>query len=310
VKKLIIRNIKYLLLLAAVLGCQQSYSADTLRVVFTGDVMLDRGVRMQIEHRGIGSLFSPSVDSLFSCADRVVGNLECPATTIVSPNFKRFIFRAEPSWLNALREHGFTHLNLANNHSIDQGREGLLSTIDNIKSAGMVPFGAGRNLAEATKPTLLAEQPRKVYLLSSLQMGLENMAFLPQKASVSQYTIDSLITEVQRLKQQEADAVIIVSLHWGGEHTLRPVPLQIEQAHMLIDAGADALICHHTHTMQTVETYEGKPIYYSIGNFIFDPKREINRQACVVSLLITAEKVVAETLPITIDGCTPHLSAR
>ena len=103
-------------------------SADSLNIVFTGDILLDRGVRQVIEHRGVDHLFSDGIDSVFRSAQIVVGNLECPATKIDAPVFKRFIFRGEPEWLNTLQQHGITHLNLANNHSIDQGREALIDT--------------------------------------------------------------------------------------------------------------------------------------------------------------------------------------
>jgi poly-gamma-glutamate synthesis protein (capsule biosynthesis protein) len=83
---------------------------------------------------------------VFRSAQLVVGNLECPATKIESPVFKRYIFRAEPEWLDTLRQHGITHLNLANNHAIDQGREGLMDTRQNILLAGMIPIGAGANM--------------------------------------------------------------------------------------------------------------------------------------------------------------------
>ena len=91
----------------------------TYTILFTGDILLDRGVRQVIERQGADRLFTQEMDSLFRSADIVVGNLECPATHIKSPVQKRFIFRAEPEWLKVLRKHGITHLNLANNHAID-----------------------------------------------------------------------------------------------------------------------------------------------------------------------------------------------
>ena len=120
-----------------------SAKAEELNILFTGDILLDRGVRQVIDHYGVSHLFSEGIDSVFRSAQLVVGNLECPATKIKSPVFKRFIFRGEPEWLDTLQHHGYTHLNLANNHSIDQGREGLLDTKRNILTAGMVPIGAG-----------------------------------------------------------------------------------------------------------------------------------------------------------------------
>ena len=264
-------------------------------------------MRRFIEKKGVDALFSQGIDSLFSTAHIVVGNLECPATKIKAPVFKRYIFRGEPEHLSTLRKHGFTHLNLCNNHSIDQGRDGLMDTRRNIEQAGMIPTGAGRNMAEAVRPVLLTNQPRNVWLLTSLRMALENWAPLNDRPCVSQEPMDSLIFRIRQLKKSDPKAVIIVSLHWGGEHTLRPVPLQRMEAHALINAGADALICHHTHTLQTIEKYKGKKIFYSIGNFIFDQPKPLNSKACVVKLTVTENDIKAEPIPITIRNCVPFI---
>lgn len=279
--------------------------ADTLNVVFTGDILLDRGVRRVIEHHGVGHLFSDGIDSVFHAAQVVVGNLECPATKIHAPVFKRFIFRAEPEWLDTLRQHGITHLNLANNHAIDQGREGLIDTKNNIMAAGMVPIGAGENMQEATEPVLLASEPRKVWLVPSLRLALENYAYLTDKPCVSQEPMDSLLSRVYHLRQQDSTAVIIVSLHWGAEHKLQPVPRQRHDAHMLCIAGADVLVCHHTHTQQTIEDFRGHKIYYSIGNFIFDQNKPLNSEACMVRLIVTTDSLEVETIPVEIRQCVP-----
>lgn len=119
--------------------------------------------------------------------------------------------------------------------------------------------------------------------------------------------MDSLLERVFRLRHADSTAVIIVSLHWGGEHTLQPVPLQRHEAHQLIRAGADILVCHHTHTLQTIEEFQGHYIYYSIGNFIFDQSRPLNVRAAMVALHITRGNLQVGTIPIDIRHCTPHV---
>ena len=289
-------------------------------------------------------------------ADVVVGNLECPATTIQAPAFKRFVFRGEPQWLDSLRAYGFTHLNLANNHSVDQGRQGLRDTRLNILRAGMIPFGADSTMAAAAQAKTLPQKTLlqktlppappcmegsnmplsadtaerlstplhtgrgrgeglleeglllgHVYLLASNRLPLESFAYLPDRESVSQEPFDSLLNRVKAIKMADSTAVVIVNLHWGAEHTLRPLPQQRLEAHALIDAGADVIIGHHTHTLQTTETYRGKPIFYSIGNFIFDQQKALNTRACIVRLRITREKTVADAIPVRIDHCAPHI---
>ena len=78
-------------------------------------------------------------------------------------------------------------------------------------------------------------------------------------------------------------------------------------AHRLIDAGADLLIGHHTHTLQTIENYRGRSIYYSLGNFIFDQKKPINSRAAIVSVDITADSLHVRTHHIMIRRCAPYL---
>lgn len=280
---------------------------DTLTIAFTGDILLDRGVRKCIEKNGTDAIFSASIDSLFRTCKLVVGNLECPATKIQQRVYKRFMFRAEPEWLQTLKKHGITHLNMANNHSIDQGREGLLDTKRNIELAGMVAVGAGRNMQEAAEPLLLAEQPRRVYLFVSQRLPLENFAYLPDRPCVSQESMDSLCARIRWLKEQEPDCYVIVNVHWGWEHHMEPTLKQRQEAHRMVCTGADLIIGHHTHTLQTVETWQGTPIYYSLGNFIFDLDNPINTRTCVVKVLMTKDSVTINALPVEIRQCVPYV---
>ncbi len=286
------------------------WAADTITVTLTGDILLDRGVRKRIENTDINRLFTQEIDSVFHSSDYMIGNLECPTTKIKSPAFKKFVFRAEPEWLQTLREHGFTHLNLANNHSADQGRKGLSDTFHQVEKYGMVPIGAGENMQQAAQAVMIDNSIRPIYIITSQRLPLENFAYLPDQFSVSQEPWDSLIDRVHSLRQSQPSSYIIVSLHWGWEHQLTPTMTQRIQAHQLVDAGANALVCHHTHTLQTIEEYRGCPIYYSIGNFIFDQTKPINTRACIVKLHISAKDAKAETIPIDIFSCVPRIERK
>lgn len=286
-----------------------SLSCDTFTILFTGDILLDRGVRHYLEHGGMHRVIPDETADFLRSADVVVGNLECPATNVHAPAFKRFVFRGDPQWLDSLRTYGFTHLNLANNHSVDQGRQGLRDTRLNVLKAGLIPFGADSTMQAAAMPLPLCEGRggAPVYLLASNRLPLESFAYLPDRESVSQEPFDSLVNRVKTIKMADSTAIVIVNLHWGAEHTLQPMPQQRLEAHALIEAGADAVIGHHTHTLQSNERYKGKPIYYSIGNFIFDQQKPLNTRACVVRLRITHNKIVADAIPIRIDHCAPHI---
>ena len=304
------RGVLVLLCLAFFSHCGvKAQSADSLTVVFTGDILLDRGVRKRIEYLGLNNLVGPKLQQFFNQSHYIVGNLECPTTKIKQPVFKRFVFRGEPEWLQMLAKHGFTHLNLANNHSIDQGRDALIDTHRNIKLAGMIPFGAGQNQQQASQPLVLATHPRPVYILASLRLPLENFAYLPHKPCVSHESLDTLVTRIKRLRLAEPNAYIVVSLHWGTEHQLTPSAQQRQQARLLVGAGANLLVCHHTHTLQTIEQYKTSTIYYSIGNFIFDQTKPLNTRACVVKLVVTPNDARVETIPIEINNCGPEMVA-
>ena len=281
--------------------------SDTISILFAGDLLLDRGVRDRIEHVGIESLFDSSVDSLFDLQDLVIANLECPATEIKEPINKQFIFRAEPRWLSVLKNHGITHLNLANNHSMDQGRNGLTDTWGNVVEFGLHPLGYGKNSDQACKPVLLAESPKKVYLISSLRVPSENWTYLPDQPCVCEASINEIISAISELKKQDSSSVVLVQLHWGIEHVSEPTTGQKQAAHQMIDAGADLIVGHHPHTIQTIEEYRGKMIYYSIGNFIFDQTAPINSEGLLVQIKITSDSCSVSEIKFQIERCVPKL---
>ena len=138
----------------------QNLPGDTLHIVVAGDLLLDRGVRQRIAQVGVDGLFTPSIDSLFLASDYVIANLECPVTAIRERVYKRFIFRGEPEWLPALHRHGITHLDLANNHSIDQGRNGLMDTQEQVRKAGMVPARGRQKHGGSSSPHTHLHTPK------------------------------------------------------------------------------------------------------------------------------------------------------
>lgn len=291
----------------AILGCHSDKKQE-VKILFLGDILLDRGVGERIEHLGIDHLFQPEMDSLFSQHDIIIGNLECPATHIDAPINKQFIFKADPAHLQALNEHGITHLNMANNHAMDQGRAGLVDTEANIRKFGMIPTGYGTTHEQACQPVLLVEEPRPIYLISSLQVPSENWTFLANEPCVCEASTSEIAAEIQALKSNSKNALVIVQLHWGAEHQVRPLMRQKEGARQLIDAGADCIVGHHPHVVQSIEWHQGKPIYYSIGNFIFDQDRPINTKGIIVQVSIRETDIQFDTIPYQIVKSVPQLN--
>lgn len=143
----IIGGISLLLLTA----CQHS-SEECLSIAFTGDVLLDRGVRQQIQRGGVKDLFASVA---FLSPSGCYGNQsECPATSVHSPLHKKYIFRAEPGWMEELAKAGISHAALANNHTMDQGRSGLIDTYQHLLSAGITPIGYGTS-SESCQPVVI-----------------------------------------------------------------------------------------------------------------------------------------------------------
>ncbi len=262
----------------------QKSTQDTLSVCFAGDLLLDRGVRQQIGKSGISPLFEKS-DSLFLHSDFIVVNLECPVTEIVAPINKKYIFRGEPKWLPELKKHGITHAGLANNHSMDQGRRGLADTFRNLNANGIVPLGYGRTNSEASKPIFLEKNGIKVAVFNLVRVPLENWTSNENEIGVCQLSADKLALAIAKLKKEQPKTYVVIFLHWGVEFQKSPTLRQRHEAHQLIDAGADAIVGHHPHVIQKTEEYRGKPIFFSLGNFIFDQSAPATRQGLVVKLL-------------------------
>lgn len=295
----------FLLVALGLFACEEQ--KQSYEVIFVGDLLLDRGVRERIKYVGIEGLVDQSIVEEFRRVDHVVANLECPVTKLKSPINKRYIFRGEPEWLKYLQTSGITHLNLANNHSMDQGREGLVDTYENILEYGLQPIGFGHTMQKSCEPVLLTEEPYPVYVFSSVLVISENWTYLPEQPSVCEASVGELCEKIEDLKNNEPLAKVVVQLHWGMEHTSIPLPQQKEQALELVEAGADVIVGHHSHTIQTVERIQGKPVFYGIGNFVFDQSAPMNSEGLLVKLKFKTDAVEFDTLRYGIEKCVPAL---
>jgi poly-gamma-glutamate capsule biosynthesis protein CapA/YwtB (metallophosphatase superfamily) len=296
----------FILVFALSSGCKnkQDENHDQLTICFVGDLLLDRGVRKQISQHGPGVLFE-QVKPLFRKADAVVANLECPVTKSITPVSKKYIFRGEPEWLKAIKESGITHLVMANNHSYDQGRTGIRETYSNLLANQLIPVGYGTNQENACKPVIIQKGNIKVALFSSVILPLENWSYLPDSCGMCQASIDDLKTQISDFKKVNQGYKVVVILHWGAEFQETPQPGQRQQAEELIDAGADAIIGHHPHVVQPYSIYKGKPIFYSIGNFVFDQEYEPATKAILVQIVFSEKGENFSIKQLIIKNCIP-----
>ena len=242
---------------------------SSLTILFTGDVLLDRGVRHTAEHKGVGYLFE-EVTPIFRDADAVVVNLECPLTDTISPVNKKYIFRADARWAKDLKAAGITHAAMANNHTNDQGRRGLQATAQHLTDAGITPLGYGHSFKEQMSPVLIEKDGISVALFNATTLTIENWCRIDDKPGIAQPTEDELLDEIGDFHRKNPDTHIVVVLHWGVEFQPYPSIRQRAIAHKLSEAGVAAIIGHHPHILQPIDTIGKMPVYYSIGNFVFD----------------------------------------
>ncbi len=232
----------------------------------------DRGVRQQIQRGGVEDLFA-SVAPLFSSNGRY-GNQPGMSRHFGSfATTQKYIFRAEPRWMEELVKAGISHAALANNHTMDQGRSGLTDTYQHLLSAGITPIGYGNTSSESCQPVVIKKGKIKVALFNSVTLPLENWVYLENDPGICQQTTEEIEEEIKNFKQENPESYVVVILHWGIEYQSSPTLNQRKGAHRLVRAGADAIIGHHPHVIQKEEYFNGKPIFYSLGNFVFDQRK-------------------------------------
>jgi len=263
-----------------------------------GDILLDRGVykTLVVEGRGAGFPFdggSAEITSRYCCsafgwelprarrtgnagafrdliegADLAIANFENPAPDRFRWHTRGTVFSADPALIEGLADAGIDYLSLANNHIRDAGGQGLLQTIANIRGEGIAVSGAGRNLAAARKPAMLEAGGQVVAVLAYDAIAGYYHA-TADKIGSAPLTASIVRADIRAARAAGADLVIVFP-HWGTEYRSKPFAAQQDLARMIIDSGADMVIGNHAHWAAAMEIYEGKPIWYALGNFVFD----------------------------------------
>lgn len=274
--------------------------SQTVTLAVVGDLMLEHPIAPE---RGGRSARSAAVFDVFHQADLVFVNLECPLTTRGAPADKHVAFRTNPALAADLRTAGIDVVTLANNHMFDCGPEGMFDTLEALASAGVAAVGAGSTLAEALAPKVLtARDVRMAFmgLASTLPVGSAAAADRPGIAPVhvtTTYVVDGTgldetpgiapfvetrawPEDVEAAAKAVAAAkraadLCVVGIHWGvpnGWVAQFQDPIATYQrplARALIEAGADVVVGHHPHVLHGIEWIASRPVFYSLGNFLF-----------------------------------------
>jgi poly-gamma-glutamate capsule biosynthesis protein CapA/YwtB (metallophosphatase superfamily) len=272
-------------------------------IAAVGDVLLDRGVRDAISRRGVDALFSGAAPEI-ARADLAVCNLECPLSRRGLRAAKPFSFRGDPEHAAALARAGFDAASLANNHTLDFGRTALLDTAAALEAAGVAAVGAGATREEAMRPRFVERNGLRIALLGYCQLFIEGTTPRADAPGVSAGDEEAFVASV-RAAAARADAVVVL-VHWGAEYRARPTAAQRDLARRLVDAGATFVAGAHPHVLQPVERSGGAVVAYSLGNFVFDQRREEASDTAVLLVTIGAAGVEAvDAVPMRIDDCRP-----
>lgn len=246
-------------------------TSESITILIGGDVMFDRGIRALGEKNGYDTLIDDALVSLFKRADIVAVNLEGPITSYpsktwvggaVATNTLMFTFSSQVR--HVLKESGITIVSLANNHTDNFGFLGTMETQDWLQDVGIAWFGNPWN-STSTKMSRVNSVDQSPVATIMTKNGLR-IAFVGYHAFQSGF--DRVVTETKRVADQ--DTFTIVMPHWGPEYVATSTPRMEAQARSFIAAGADAVIGAHPHVVMNQEWVGGVPIFYSLGNLLFD----------------------------------------
>lgn len=262
----------------------------SVSLVFAGDVVLDDAP---------GALIAAGGDpfagfaSLFKSADLRIANLECVVATTGSAAGKNFTFRAHPRTLSVLKRH-FDAVSVANNHTGDFGREAFAEMLGLLKAQGLAQFGGGHNLTQAHTPLVLERKGVRIALLGYnefMPRSFEADANAPGSAWSED---EQVVADIQKARTVHGADVVIPVMHWGWENEPTANARQRQLARTMIEAGADAVIGGHPHVTQDSERHRGKPIIYSVGNFVMkETDNDHQRIGWVLRLQIDKQGVSA-----------------
>ena len=277
---------------------------DEVSLIAVGDISYSRSVGRAVEkQKDINYPFLKIKDYL-SDADLVFGNLETPITQGREIQNLEMIFRSNPGTEQALKQAGFSILSLANNHTPNFGEQGLVDTFGYLDMAGIKHVGAGVDEQLAGQPVYTEVKGIKFTFLAYNDPDVVPAYYEATATSsgTAFMRINKMIRAVRDAKQK-ADFVI-VSMHSGIEYNSGPDNSQVNFAHAAIDAGADLIIGHHPHVVQTMEQYKGKYIFYSLGNFVFDqPQTQETKDGLMIKVYFTRDRVNKISLfPVTMKS--------
>lgn len=275
-------------------------------VLIAGDLCLTAGASLPSPGRPVPwAGLVPEIQA----HDLALVNLECPLTSRPRRIDKSGpALCGDPDLARVIADGGFSGVTLANNHVRDAGGIGVEDTISACEKAGLVTVGAGVDLESARRPLIVDAAGLRIGIVACAEREFS----IADRESPGAAPLDPWVTPgLVRDAAERADAVVVI-LHGGNEFASTPRPGLVAACRALVDAGALAVVCHHSHVPGPVEAYRGAPIFYGTGNFLF-PTDVAPSQAWHVgyaaSLVVKAGGVVSFRL-LPYDQCLSRLAVR
>jgi len=274
---------------------------QSITLLFVGDMMLDRGVEFYMkQHNDWKWPFLLIADTLKN-ADLAFGNLESVISNKGESLGSIYSFRADPKALEGLTFAGFDILSIANNHSLDYGVEALVDSASRLKQAGIASVGIELFSAIAQNNSKLETREvkgTKFGFLAYTNAGSPLWQASQTTPGVAWADWHNLSTVLQKIREAKTQVdILAVSLHAGEEYAKEPNEFQKSFAKAAIDAGADIVIGHHTHTVQPVEQYQQGWIAYGLGNFVFDQGFSPETMEGLVLEVVIQDKKITRVSP-------------
>lgn len=270
----------------------------------TGDIMLARSVGARMAAEGTAGLFpfGQTAATLLGF-DLTVGNLECVVSRLGAPVAKAFTFRADPLGFARLQAAGFDLVSVANNHSGDYGPVAFADMLAQLPAYGITPLGGGANVTAAHAPVVVERFGTRFAFIAACAIAPFSFAATDSVPGHAWLDAAGLRRDVP-LARAAADFVIVFA-HWGIEYVTDYNADQQALAHLAVDLGADLVVGAHPHVIQPDEIYAGKPIIYSLGNFVFDEMYGVTSRGTILALTVEGNRLLDyHLIPIQIDTTT------
>jgi len=244
------------------------------------------------------------MNGLFKQDDLTVVNLECAVSDIGSPVPKEFNFQGDPDALPYLERDGVDVASMANNHAYDYGPDALVDTRKNIENAGIVAVGGGKDPAEATKAGIVHVKGWTIAIVGFdkvVDPYPEAIAAPGHPGTACGHDVDCMVAATK--KAAAMSDLTIVNIHWGVELDTQPRADDVAIANRLVDAGADIIFGGHSHRLQPFDMVKGRPVFYSLGNFVWPALSAASATTEVAEVHVSPSgKFTATTLPVIIES--------